>query len=129
MLKKLAAVLLIFAAIAIRAVTGSVAVIEPAHAQDALPTTTPNSNNFTVSIEITGIVATVTLQADKSYLVTLQDGTTFIANGATRGNATVVPGQAVILVAELSGTSDQGPLIAITLDNAITFAVTPTTAA
>jgi hypothetical protein len=81
-----------------------------AHAQDT-------SNSFTVSIEITGIVASIVPQSNNVYLVTLQDGTAFLVNSATTGNATVVPGQWIIAVAELNDATEQGPLTAKTLDN------------
>jgi hypothetical protein len=80
------------------------------HAQDT-------SNGFTVSIEITGIVASIVPQSNNTYLVTLQDGTAFLVNSATTGNATVVPGQWIIAVAELNDATEHGPLVAKTLDN------------
>jgi len=80
------------------------------HAQDT-------SNGFTVSIEITGIVASIVPRSDNVYLVTLQDGTAFLVNPSTTGNATVVPGQWIIAVAELNDATEHGPLVAKTLDN------------
>ncbi len=98
-----------------------------ARAQGSFPTVTPTPTDFTVSLELTGVIASIQPQADRVFLVRLQDGTLFLVNPATQGNATLAVGQNVIVTADLDETADRGPLVAKLINTlVVTGTLTPT---
>jgi hypothetical protein len=97
------------------------------YAQGSSPTSTPDPNDFTVTLEMTGVIASITPQADRMFLIAIQDGMLFLVTPETQGNATLAVGQNVTITAVIDGKAESGPLVARIINAAVVAGtLTPT---